>query len=442
MPRNDDDDDDRHMPKYSGVRGQPYTTWIQAVQEWAEAEFLKDDDFSMHDVYTQHGQGDLHGPAMPAGGAPLATAARKCKKRQLKAKKELSQAQQDKRLREMIIALPIGDAQARVGGVGVGARAWLLLEQECSQPMSALEKRLIRVKYDRATIRALVGFCPTSITDFNRQLNSILHELPAADRPSDTERSEKILECVSNEAPDALALEATKELQANANRIFVVVGAAFPNNRDLLALVSHFDQTWNNFCNSGKIKSSPASGAKGDRTTLIARDDDGTDDKALAATPDRETYDTDKTLTTDDTNDNFDPDSDFDNDDAYTLNEWNALVMRRQQVQLRRGFGSSANTPVSMEIICNRCRGFGHREAVCPSVAKDRPISTCIAVLTRVNGGATNKADQSAGDHAAATSNPRQRLQFRGPSPNRTRRPMRRPRSSAVGRMIRSCKST
>ena len=52
MPRNDDDDDDRHMPKYSGVRGQPYTTWIQAVQEWAEAEFLKDDDFSMHDTYT------------------------------------------------------------------------------------------------------------------------------------------------------------------------------------------------------------------------------------------------------------------------------------------------------------------------------------------------------------------------------------------------------
>ncbi len=63
-------------------------------------------------------------------------------------------------------------------------------------------------------------------------------------RPNDTRRAERILECIRREACESLALRANEELQAEADRHFVVVGGALPNNRDLTALVRWFDQTW------------------------------------------------------------------------------------------------------------------------------------------------------------------------------------------------------
>ena len=50
---------------------------------------------------------------------------------------------------------------------------------------------------------------------------------PAANQPTDNQRTVKILECISKEAPAALALEATKEIKSNgANRRFVLPAPA------------------------------------------------------------------------------------------------------------------------------------------------------------------------------------------------------------------------
>ena len=110
----------------------------------------------------------------------------------------------------MIINIPLGNNLTNdAAGHGVGKRAWLLLETECKAPMTALEKRLIFVRYNKATIRSLVGYKATSVTDFARALNSIMYELPAADQLGDTPRAEKILECIAAEPPKSYKLKPT-----------------------------------------------------------------------------------------------------------------------------------------------------------------------------------------------------------------------------------------
>ena len=210
MPRNDDKDHEYHLARFSGVRGDAFNTWEKSAREFLEAEFLKDDDHSLWDVIQELDQGSAHGPPIPAAGPAQNSAIRRRLKRQLTLKKTLSQAQDDQRLREMIINIPLGNNLTNdAAGHGVGKRAWLLLETECKAPMTALEKRLIFVRYNKATIRSLVGYKATSVTDFARALNSIMYELPAADQLGDTPRAEKILECIAAEPPKSYKLKPT-----------------------------------------------------------------------------------------------------------------------------------------------------------------------------------------------------------------------------------------
>ena len=266
------------VPKNPGKRGESWDGFGIAWQEYAQAQFEMHDDYSLFDVSEGRDQGAVNGPQIAAAGAGQREGISKRKKRQLATQRALSKAQEDPRLRRMIINLAPGDnATNDAAGDGVGRRAWLLLVRECGEAMTPLEIRGRKKEFASATIRGTVGFGVASITDLNRELTLIDSKIPAPQRHGDTEQSERILECVRDECPDsALAHEASKELQATAGRVFVT-NAGLPNNRDLNAIVTHFDRLWGQLVKAGKIRVSAPTGKKAESTMLVADMDDDDD---------------------------------------------------------------------------------------------------------------------------------------------------------------------
>ena len=233
-------------PQNSGLRGEPFQRHRKDLKIWASARFAKDDESSYWAHMNGTDQmGDAAGaPAPPVQPAALAAADRRYKMRSAKVHEALYASMQDERLKDMI-----GDLDPGVlNGQGPGRRAWLLIVSECDVPMTDLRIRLILTEYNVASIKDLVGISDTSVTDFNRALNSIITRLPGQPvnhKPTENDRVVKILECIGKECPHpALALEATRELQASAGsrRFERAVGAG--HVRDPAACVAYFDEVW------------------------------------------------------------------------------------------------------------------------------------------------------------------------------------------------------
>lgn len=383
-----------------GTRGEPWRAWTESWTEFAQAQFEYQDDFSWLDVTEGRDQGAVNGPALAGGGAAATEGARKRKKRQLSTARGLSMLQTDPRLRKLLISLPPGNNVTNdANGDGIGRRAWLLLTQECGEQMTSLEIRTRKKEYSVVSIRASIGFSQTSITDLNRELAEINFKIPANRRFDDTEQTERVLECIRDECPDpALALEAGKELQAEASRIFVVNGAALPNNRDLNAAITYFDRMWSQLVKVGKIRVSAASGKRAETTTLVAT---GNSDQPFQA---------DSTiLITEDGNvkeDNIIDELCAAASDMNVIDLHELLAMMRNRRFPRRGFGTSVNTPLSLEAICTICLGFGHLSKDCISSQKVRPVKDAIVVLQKAEEVITRRQSgqnaSSSGDSNAA----------------------------------------
>ena len=298
------------------------------------------------------------------------------------------------------LLLPLVARLTNVGGIGLGARAWQLLVTECQEPMTALEQGIIWTEFNNATIADTVGIDIGSIVSFNRELNKIVERLPAAARPSDTRRAEKILECISKEANNALALEAVKELQAQANRVHVVAGVPLPDNRDLTSLVRSFEQTWSNCIRHGIMQRNTTNVRRHDNQTALQAECQDTQHDVEALQLDDEQRDHCHVCDDEDTQHLADEEANYNGPHGHrqhshhrrgwpsaprgTSNRFSRAPMTR-----RPPFGSTANTPVQMQIVCTNCRGLGHKAADCPSAKQDRPLSTAITVLTRMHGTGT-----------------------------------------------------
>ena len=185
------------VPKNPGKRGETWDVFVVAWQESAQAQFESYDDYSWYDVTEGRDQGAVNGPQIAAAGAGQREGQSKRKKRQLAVQRALSKAQEDPRLRRMIINLAPGDNSTNdAAGDGIGRRAWLLLVRECGEAQTPLEIRGRKKEYASVTIRGTVGFSVASITDLNRELTLIDGKIPVANRHGDTEQSERVLECV------------------------------------------------------------------------------------------------------------------------------------------------------------------------------------------------------------------------------------------------------
>ena len=94
--------------------------------------------------------------------------------------------------------------------------------------------------------------------------------MPGDQPPSDTARAEKVLSCICIDGNGPLSLEATKEYQANESRQFTINGVSLPNNRDLPAIIKHFDQLWKIQIKSGLLATTPMNGNSYTSTALLA----------------------------------------------------------------------------------------------------------------------------------------------------------------------------
>ena len=131
---------------------------------------------------------------------------RRRKKRQAKAYERIYAHIDDERLREMMDSLPDDDRR--------GTNAWALVMRECDIGTSDLEIIDLRRDFQTVSIESDVGYTADSIIMFSRLLNSLNARLPSSDRYDDNALSIKILSNIIS--PDALALEAVKELCAAA----------------------------------------------------------------------------------------------------------------------------------------------------------------------------------------------------------------------------------
>ena len=280
MGKKDDDDDE--WPSWDGVRGSSFLLYSREMRPSLASSYAgSTEPFSSLSVCDgQDEGGDVAGaPLLPGGaGAPAAQARRN--KRQSVTWTRLIKTQGDKRVKTLLLALPVGDVPNPAGGPGfqgVGRRAWLLLMQEGNAP---LDDEFINSKltiFNNATILKSVGYGEGSITALNRFLNETVYLVPAARQPSDNDRTVRVLECVKGEAPSELALEATKEIKAlgPARRFVLPAAPGTPVGQlcDLQATLQYFSEMWDVLVRDKKISVRPPTNRDADVTTLVSRGD-------------------------------------------------------------------------------------------------------------------------------------------------------------------------
>ena len=105
----------------------------------------------------------------------------------------------------------------------------------------------------------------------------------------------------------------------------------------------------------------------------------------------------------------------IDNDDAFTVQDWQAYIAGRP---FRRppprggGFSSDKNAPLRRQPVCRNCFAFGHEKSSCRSPARD--LGEMIDILQKVRLSVQSGPPSSAGATPASASQPRPRP----PSPN------------------------
>ena len=181
-------------------------------------------------------------------------------KRHNKAHRWLCETQEDPRLRDLLRSIPAGI----VGGLGRARRAWMVLNAQCTEPITDDEIEDLKTEWNQAGIKATVGLSEGSVTDLDRALSMISVRIPAGPaRPTEADACIKILRCLIKDSPDEMSLNVLKELQAQgAARQYVHAGTF---NRSRVAIVSAYDQVWRSLFKQGKVKKAPAESS----TTLV-----------------------------------------------------------------------------------------------------------------------------------------------------------------------------
>ena len=123
---------------HDGSRSPAFLKFQRDFRAGTQAEFIKDDEYSVWQALNDVDQGgqDANAPAMPGGNA-LAPAQRKRLRRQALAYKMAYAHVDDERIREMLDALNTPDR--------LGADAWQLILRECGEGTSDLTRRRFTV---------------------------------------------------------------------------------------------------------------------------------------------------------------------------------------------------------------------------------------------------------------------------------------------------------
>ena len=334
---------------HDGTRGHSFEEFKARFKSNLLAEFLKDDHYSAWDAVMGTDQGSPNGPAMP-GGANLAGAQLKLRKRQTNAYKLIFQHINDPKIRELLNAINNPDACGRLG--------WELIVRECEESLTDLEAMTLKAKFTNASIMESVGHTESTITDYIRYLHAINTRLRLVNQQySDADVCTRLLGSITS--PASLAHDAMTELQASGERQRFRVPID-PNNpgaargRDLNAIVKYFDGLWRGQFNSGMIRRVVMPGG-GEATAFEVSEEETTEEASIA---------NQRRLTRR-------PMTRFQNSNGSTMTRSNSKVDKSKS-------------------LCNRCLGKGHWARECPTDEENK--ATIAEMMTLLSTKATERA--------------------------------------------------
>ena len=419
---------DSEKPHWDGEKGASWERFFRELKVKGCGIFASNnDDYHLWQVMmgTDQGGDAVAAPAMPAG-AGLQAATRLRTKRQATTWSYLAGCvDEDSDVRKLVLELDPGDFAPAGGGnpQGVGRRAFLIFQAQGEEPFDDEYIIATITKFDNATILDQVGYCIGSVSKFARRLNKVIFLIPVADRPDEDRLAKRVLERLSREAPESIALDALRELKAQAgNQRFRNAAAA---RRDLTQIVTYYGGLWDGMVRAGKISVKAATTRALDSTTLTAecRPTLTAEHQAhvismlTARVNELEMEQTSEVsgefnlldhsnepgaFSTENYDDSFEH---FDNENAMSVDQWNVLVAanewwashpEREGYEMYRAgfealygrFGRSASTPLHLEEICKICFGAAHKDEDCPSVRReDRTLESVMAIHMRMQRG-------------------------------------------------------
>ena len=222
-----DPDDRLLVPKHTGAKGQAFTTWKKPFLDACEGK--GDDDGSWTDCFL--------GTDPQAGLSGAQIRRRTVRRRESYAC--LLRHLDDESLKDVI----------RAEAPKNGRQAWLVLERECAEPVSALHINQKVVEINGITIEKDIGISASTVTDLNRMLIGKNSELPSANQLNADEIAEKFLACILQ--PPSLAARATELLECPSTdrdpRFYTqpAVGPpAVPGGWERRTLVHAFNELW------------------------------------------------------------------------------------------------------------------------------------------------------------------------------------------------------
>ena len=234
---------------FNGQRGPVFTNWAKGYLDAAAGR--GDEDASYAECYL--------GTDPQAGLSNAQDKRRKTRRRE--SYSTLLQHITDESLKAVIRA-EAGPSAANAADRMNGRTAWITIERECQEPMSALHVNSKILEFNALTMMKDVGVNESSIIEFSRICVDKNADLPAPNRVSDDALTEKLLMAVT--MPPALAQTADALLQcpaANRDVRFYAQpvaaiggGPAVPGGWHRRAVITYLDELWRAAFKRGELK--------------------------------------------------------------------------------------------------------------------------------------------------------------------------------------------
>ena len=279
----------------------------------------------------------LPGAAAPAGGHPPGTPPN------AQRVALLSRANRRKKTLAAFLTAHVTDQNLKTmlqnQAAGDGGRMWQLLRQHCYRPINDLTMHDLKDKISSVSFDSVeIGRSADSLNRLVQVLNNLNHQLPAANRFTESEMVEKVLRCISSLGNTPLAHDARQELAADVTeRRFWLpanAGTGVAAHRSMIVLLEKLEPLWRSTHAANGIPRRRDAGANQRADVHLV---DGEDEDAFAAGTVRGRRDGGRT------------------------GRVARPPVRKPPV---------SDSVMKDLVICFCCRGFGHPASVCPSSSK------------------------------------------------------------------------
>ena len=374
---------------YSGTPGEEWTVFEEQLLN-AGAAISDDRGWSLADHFLGTDELGPAGPPLPGNAAGAAAAQNAFRKRQKQAYGMLAKHVLD---RDLV-------TQMRNGTFQDGCASFVALRASCQVPINHLRLRDMDMEWNAITILNDVGVYPHSIQTVCKKLRTLNGKRPAHARKTPTQMGDRLLECIfttSKHFSESALLE--YNLPQGQRQFELVAPHPQAGHRDFNAIEAYFHPLWHAAVTSrlpGFHQRAPAQRHvtpvhHSVESGLFASDGASHSERAALAmdnafVPRSGSPTHSLTLLADC------GDVAADRRGTVTTTDWGILLPNECAAAANEGgidqefeaaYVVDSDDALSIELICDCCRGLGHVRRVCPSNRnRYRSIDYAIGVLT------------------------------------------------------------